>query len=157
MKILSAVRNRQNIVPHALDIYAEFQGVSPFRESNIVGGLNGSPVERYSEGFRAAGKNVSPGTIIAAAFRPGTVPKDASETSGFPPGRLTRGCYYAVYAEVKRIQALGLNAIFMQAKTCRRESYPDLLLFSSSDVALFRCQTCTCRQVRPSLKVCDRP
>src|SRR6266436_5503230 len=35
-KFSSAVRNRQDIIPQALDIHAELNGMSPFRKGDVV-------------------------------------------------------------------------------------------------------------------------
>src|SRR5712692_11776428 len=44
-KFSTGVRNRKNVVPDAVQIHPELNRMSPFRQGDIVRGLDGGPVE----------------------------------------------------------------------------------------------------------------
>src|SRR5260370_29858941 len=79
-------------------------------------------------------KNVSPGTMTAAAFRPGTVPSVGSAAMEFPLRKVKPDVVTTLLMpKTKEFKSCGRKVCAScNVKTCLRESYPVLLLSSSS-------------------------
>src|SRR6266849_358163 len=79
-------------------------------------------------------KNVSPGTMTAAAFSPGTVPKEGSATCDFPLGNVKPVVVTTrLIPKRKEFRSCGPKVwVSFNVKNWRRESYPVRLLLSSS-------------------------